>query len=100
MKNISWTKISGILIIGIFLFIVLVRHYLEFYRGAWIYRNLSPILLFVQIGLIIWSLLNTIYLLKKHKSNLIRNSIWILLSVSLFLYNSTMVIISMFTPIY
>lgn len=95
LRNINWTKKSGILIIGICLSAMLLKYLVQPYRGTWIYQYGSVISLFVFYGGIFWSLINTILLISKHKTDLKNNLIWILLSAIPFLYIGTMMTIAM-----
>ncbi len=95
LQNINWTKKSGILIIGITLIGMLMNYTVQFYRGTWIYQYGSMISLFVFYGGIFWSLINTILLISKHKTDLKNNLIWILLSAIPFIYIGIMMTIAM-----
>jgi hypothetical protein len=95
LKNINWTKKSGILIIGVCISAMLLKYFVQPFRGTWIYQYGSIISLFVFYGAIFWSLINTILLIKKHKSNLKNNLIWIFLSATPFLYIGIMMTIAM-----
>ena len=95
LKNINWTKKSGILIIGICLSAMLLKYLVQPYRGTWIYQYGSLISLFVFYSGILWSLINTILLISKHKSDLKNNLIWIFLSAIPFLYIGIMMTIAM-----
>jgi hypothetical protein len=95
LKNINWTKKSGILIIGICLSAMLLKYLVQPYRGTWIYQYGSLISLFVFYGGILWSLINTILLISKHKTELKNNLIWIFLSAIPFLYIGIMMTIAM-----
>ncbi|CAM1363352.1 hypothetical protein [Tenacibaculum xiamenense] len=86
LKNINWTKKSGILIIGICLSAMLLKYLVQPYRGTWIYQYGSLISLFVFSGGVLWSLINTILLISKHKTELKNNLVWIFLSAIPFLY--------------
>jgi len=89
------TKRSGILIIGICLSAILLKYLVQPYRGTWIYQYGSMISLLVFYGGILWSLINTILLISKHKSELKNNLIWIFLSAVPFLYIGIMMTIAM-----
>jgi hypothetical protein len=95
LKNINWTKKSGILIIGICLSAMLLKYLVQLYRGTWIYQYGSLISLFVFYGGILLSLINTILLISKHKTELKNNLIWIFLSAIPFLYIGIMMTIAM-----
>ena len=95
LRNINWTKKSGILIIGIALFGLLLNYVVQYYRGTWIYQFGSPISLIVFYGGVLWSLINTILLISKHKLDLKKNLIWIILSAIPFLYIGIMMTIAM-----
>jgi hypothetical protein len=95
LKNINWTNKSGILIIGICLFAMLLKYSVEAYRGTWIYQYGSNISLLVFYGGIFWSLINTILLISKHKSDFKNNLIWIFLSAIPFLYITIMMLIAL-----
>ncbi|WP_458626442.1 hypothetical protein [Winogradskyella sp. PC D3.3] len=95
LKNINWTKKSGILIIGICLSAMLLKYLVEPYRGTWIYQYGNLIFLFGFYGGILWSFINTILLVSKHKTELKNNLIWIFLSAIPFLYIGIMIAISM-----
>ena len=95
LRNINWTKKSGILIIGICLSAMLLKYLVQPYRGTWIYQYGSTISLFVFYGAVLWSLINTILLISKHKSDLKNNLIWIFLSAIPFLFIGIMMIIVM-----
>ncbi len=95
LQNINWTKKSGILIIGICLSAMLLKYLVQPYRGTWIYQYGSMISLLVFYGGILWSLINTILLISKHKSELKNNLIWIFLSAIPFLYIGIMMTIAM-----
>ncbi len=95
LRNINWTKKSGILIIGICFSAMLLKYLVQPYRGSWIYQNGSMISLLVFYGGVFWSLINTIRLISKHKSDLKNNLIWIFLSAIPFLYIGIMMTIAM-----
>ncbi len=95
LKNINWTKKSGILIIGICLSAMLLKYLVQPYRGTWIYQYGSLISLFVFYCAIFWSFINTILLISKYKSDLKNNLVWIFLSAIPFLYIGIMMIIAM-----
>ena len=95
LRNINWTKKSGILIIAICLIAILLGYLVEPYRGTWIYSygNMVSLLLF-NIG-VLGSLGNTIHLISKYKSNYKDNLIWLFLSAIPFLYFGIMMTIAM-----
>ncbi len=95
LQNINWTKKSGILIIGICLSAMALKYLVQPYRGTWIYQYGSMISLLVFYGGILWSLINTILLISKHKTELKNNLIWICLSAIPFLYVGIMMAIAM-----
>jgi len=95
LKNINWTKKSGILIIGICLSAMLLKFLVQPYRGTWIYQFGSLISLFIFFGGILWSFINTLLLISTHKSELKNNLIWIFLSAFPFLYFVIMMTIVM-----
>ncbi|GAB1308550.1 hypothetical protein KH5_12330 [Urechidicola sp. KH5] len=95
LQNIDWTKKSGILIIGICLSSMSLKYMVQPYRGTWIYQYGNMISLLVFYGGIFWSLINTILLISKHKSDLKNNLIWIFLSAIPFLYIGIMMTILM-----
>lgn len=95
LRNINWTKNSGILIIGICLSAMLLKYLVQPYRGTWIYQYESTISLFVFYSGVLWSLINTIFLISKHKTELKNNLIWIFLSAIPFLYIGIMMTIAM-----
>ena len=95
LRNINWTKNSGILIIGICLSAMLLKYLVQPYRGTWVYQYGSVISLFVFYGGILWSFINTILLISKHKTELKNNLIWIILSAIPFLYIGIMMTIAM-----
>ncbi|WP_095069895.1 hypothetical protein [Tenacibaculum jejuense] len=95
LRNINWTKKSGILIIGICLSAMLLKYLVKPYRGTWIYQYGSIISLLIFYGGILWSLINTRLLISKHKSELKNNLIWFFLSAISFLYIGIMLIIAM-----
>ena len=94
LRNINWTKKSGILIIGIALVGLLLNYIVQYYRGTWIYQYGSLISLILFYGGILWSFINTILLISKHKSDLKKNLIWIILSAIPFIYLTTMILIA------
>ena len=94
LNNLSWSKKSGILIIGVSLIGALLNYGVQFYRGTWIYQYGSLISLVLFYGGVLWSLANTIVLISKHKSDLKNNLIWIFLSAVPFLYLAIMMIIA------
>lgn len=98
-RNINWTKKSGILIIVICLIGLSLNYLVQTYRGTWVYRYGSLISLFVFYGGVFWSLINTILLISKHKSELKDNFIWIVLSSIPFLYVIIMMTIVMTTTV-
>jgi len=95
LRNINWTKKSGILIIIICLSAMLLKYLVQPYRGTWIYQYGSMISLLVFYGCIFWSLINTIILIKKHKSDFKNNLICIFISAIPFLYIGIMMTIAM-----
>ena len=95
LRNINWTKKSGILIIGICLSAMLLKYLVQPYRGTWIYQYGSMISLVVFYGGVFWSLINTILLISKHKSDLKNTLIWIFFSSIPFLYIGLMMTIAM-----
>ncbi|WP_370000397.1 hypothetical protein [Winogradskyella sp.] len=94
-RNINWTKNSGILIIGVCISAMLLKYLAQYYRGTWIYQYGSTISLLVFYSGVLWSLINTILLISKHKTELKNNLIWILLSAIPFLYIGIMMTIAM-----
>jgi hypothetical protein len=68
------------------------------YRGTWVYNYGHNIFLLLFYGGVIWSLINTINLLKNAK-NYKKNIGWILLSAIPILYIIVMVIKTSFTEI-
>nr|WP_321229173.1 hypothetical protein [uncultured Psychroserpens sp.] len=95
LRNINWTKNSGIIIIGFCLITMLLAQIVKEYRGTWIYRYGAPTLLFAFYGGVFLSFINTIVLFSKHKSDLKNNLIWIFLSAVPFLYIGIMMTIAM-----
>jgi hypothetical protein len=95
LRNINWTKKSGILIIGICLIGLSIKYTVEPYRGSWIYNYGNWLFLILFYGGIIWSFINTILLISKHKSDLKNNMLWIFLSAVPFLYIGIMMTIAM-----
>lgn len=95
LKNINWTKKNGILIIGICSFAILVRFFIEYYRGTWIYQYGASLTLFMFYGGVFWSLLNTILLIIEYKFALKKNLLWIFMSALPFLYIVIMMTIAM-----
>src|SRR5690606_10802609 len=85
-KNISWTKKSGFLILGLCLSAMLLKFLVQPYRGTWIYQYGSLTSLFVFYGGVFWSFTNTLLLISNHKSDIANNFLWILLSATPFLY--------------
>lgn len=90
-QNTNWTKRSGILIIGICLSAILLQHLVQPYRGTWVYQYGNLTSFFTFFGGILASLINTIFLLSKHKSDLKTNWIWILLSAVPLMYFTAMI---------
>jgi hypothetical protein len=95
LRNINWTKKSGILIIGICSSAMLFKYHVQPYRGTWIYQYGNMISLLLFYGGVFWSFVNTIHLISKHKSDFKNNLIWILLSAIPFLYIGIMMTIAM-----
>lgn len=75
-------KIIAFLNIGLLIIAILLGRYSEQFR---IHKPLYPILKTISWGLLItslmWSLINTLFIYHHIKSNLIKNSIWLLLSI-------------------
>tara|TARA_R110002072_G_scaffold301970_3_gene483145 strand:+ start:10 stop:321 length:312 start_codon:yes stop_codon:yes gene_type:complete len=94
-KDINWTKKSGILIIGICLIGLFIKYAVEPFRGTWIYSLGNWLFLILFYGGILWSIINTIQLIAKHKFDFKDNLIWIFLSAIPFLYIAIMITISM-----
>jgi len=95
LRNINWTKKSGILIIGICLIGICIKYAVEPFRGTWIYNYGNWLFLILFYGGIVWSLINTIFLISKHKSDLKNNLVWIFLSAIPFIYIGIMITITM-----
>lgn len=95
LRNKNWTKNSGILIVGICLGAMLLKYIVQPYRGTRIYQYGSVISLVVFYGGIFWSLINTILLISKHKTELKNNLFWIFLSAIPFIYIVIMMTIAM-----
>lgn len=96
----NWTKRSGILIIGVCFSAILIGRFIEYYyRGTWIYQYGGPILLLVFYGGGFLSLLNTIFLISKHKFDIKNNLLWIILSAIPFLYIAIVMTIAMIRTI-
>ena len=74
---------------------MLIRHFIEYYRGTWIYQYGAPLSLLVFYGGVLWSFINTFLLISKYKTELRKNLIWIILSAIPFLYISIMMVIAM-----
>ncbi|PCI35094.1 MAG: hypothetical protein COB60_04290 [Flavobacteriaceae bacterium] len=74
---------------------MLLKYLVQPYRGTWIYQYGSMISLFVFYGGVLWSLINTILLISKHRTELINNLIWIFLSAIPFLGLGIMMTIAM-----
>ena len=95
LQNINWTKKSGILIIGICLIGIFIKYAVEPYRGSWIYNYGNWLFLILFYGGIFWSLINTVLLISRHKSELQNNLIWIFLSAIPIIYITIMMSIAM-----
>lgn len=81
-----WSKIKLILPIIICLLAMLLFNFVKPFRGTDLYAvgTLSSYtMLFIGV---LWSLINSIFLILKHKSNLKQNIIWIIISALPFLY--------------
>ena len=74
---------------------MLIRNFLESYRGTWIYHYGAPSSLFISCGCIFMSFVNTILLISKYKTELRKNLLWIFLSSIPFLYIFIMLTIGM-----
>ncbi len=94
VRKISWTKSSGIILIVMCLSAILLKYLVEPYRGTWIYQYGNMISLYLFYGGTICSLVNSIFLVLKHKSEIRNNLIWILLSAIPFLYIAIMISIA------
>jgi len=95
LYKVNWTKNSGILIIGICLSAMLLKHLVQPYRGTWIYQYGSMISLLVFYGGVLFSLINTALLISKHRTDIKNNILWIFLSAIPFLYIGIMMTIAM-----
>ena len=95
LENLDWTKKNGILIIGICLSAMLIRQFLEYYRGTLIYQYGAPLSLFIFYGGVFWSFINTLQLISKYKTDLKKNILWIFISAIPFLYIFIMMTIAM-----
>ena len=95
LENLDWTKKNGILIIGICLSAMLIRQFLEYYRGTLIHQYGAPLSLFIFYGGVFWSFINTLQLISKYKTDLKKNILWIFISAIPFLYIFIMMTIAM-----
>ena len=90
--NINWKKISGILILGIWAIGMILNILIQQYRGSSIYwygNSFSHVLFY---GGMLLSLANSIILIIKHRMELRRNLVWIILSSIPFLYMIVIII--------
>jgi len=86
-KNIDTNKKIAIIVVLLFFIFILTGSLSEFYRGAWIYDYEKLVSLFISLGVIILaSVINTIFLICKYKSNLKKNIFWIFISAFPILY--------------
>ncbi len=65
---------------------MLTSNILDYYRGSWIYRIGKPTCLYISISVILTSVVNTIFIISKYKSNLKKNIFWIFISAIPILY--------------
>lgn len=77
--------------IGICICAMMLRELVELYRGTWVYQYGSTIWFFAFYGTVLGSLINTIFLIDRHKRNLKRNALWIFLSAIPVLYIAVMI---------
>ncbi|ARV15761.1 hypothetical protein [Polaribacter sp. SA4-12] len=86
-KNIDRNKKIAIIVVLLFFIFILTGKLSEFYRGAWIYDYEKSVSLFISLGvIIIASVVNTLFLITKYKSNLKKNIFWIFISAIPILY--------------
>ena len=86
-KNIDINKKIAIIVVLLFFIFLLSGKLSEFYRGAWIYDYEKLVSLLISLGVIILtSIINTIFLITKYKSNFKKNIFWIFISAIPILY--------------
>ena len=86
-KKTHRNKKIAIIVVLLFFIFMLTGNLSEFYRGAWIYDYEKLVSLFISLGVIILtSIVNTIFLIYKYKSNLKKNIFWIFISAIPILY--------------
>ena len=80
----------AIIIPGIFILGLFISDYVERFRGDknlhWIYVDGKDYLLMMCYGAVLWSIINSILILRNLKSEKPKKMLWFLLSVSTFLY--------------
>ncbi|KRB54164.1 hypothetical protein ASD98_17970 [Flavobacterium sp. Root186] len=93
-RNLHETQKFAIVIPALFFLSCLTKHYLENFRGTLIYAYGSTITLFLSLFLVLFSLVNSILILRDLKIKLIQKLLWFLLSALPFLYLSIGLIFS------
>ena len=80
----------AIIIPGIFILGLFISDYVERFRGDknlhWIYVDGKDYSLMMCYGAVLWSIINSILILRNLKSEKPKKMLWFLLSVSTFLY--------------
>jgi hypothetical protein len=85
-KNIDRNNKIAIIVTVLFFTFILINNLLQFYRGTWIYQYGKTVSLYISLGLILASVVNTLFLIIKYKSNFKKNIFWIFISAVPILY--------------
>ncbi|MFG4001039.1 hypothetical protein ACGI8V_02645 [Flavobacterium aquidurense] len=100
LKKLDLTQKLAIAIPILFILSCLTKRYIERFRFSdefrWIYENGSFGTLILCIFLVVFSFANSILLIRDLKTKLLAKLLWILLSLSVFLYVAIALIITFF----
>ncbi len=84
--NISSINFRSLIIISLFLGTILLSNLVKPYRGTWIYKYGSLLLLITFLLSVSFSFINTIVLVFEENQYYYKNIVWIILSAIPFLY--------------
>jgi hypothetical protein len=95
-KDLYLTQKLAIIVPVSFILSCATRHYLESFRGTLIYAYGATFTLFLNLFLVVFSFVNSIFIIKDLRLKFVPKSLWLLLSASIFLYLFIAMTIAMF----
>ncbi|MNF87238.1 hypothetical protein D3C84_696970 [compost metagenome] len=97
-RNLDETQQFAILIPILFLLSGIIHKLVSRFRGSgeflWLFASVSTITLFLSCFLILFSLVNSILIIRDLRMKIVHKILWILLSLSVFLYMALMFLIA------